>query len=175
VKLTTPRLTLRAPEEADATLLRDYFVRNAERFAPWEPRRSERVDDHRVWIAAHRGHSSTSDPIAFLAFEKDGNQLVAAIELDSFSRDRPLAASINYTVDATYEGRGFASEAVRAVAAHAFDVLKLDILSAYYHPNNLRSERLLGRAGFTTVARTDVIPGFERLMRPTVLAQRRAR
>jgi [ribosomal protein S5]-alanine N-acetyltransferase len=175
VTLTTARLTLRFPEEADAEALRDYFVRNDERFAPWEPQRSPSIDEHRAWIAARRGgRPSAREPLAFLAFETGGAELAGAIELDSFTFERPWSASINYTLDGSYEGRGLATEALLAVIEYAFTGLGLELLSAYYHPANARSERLLLRTGFTIVARTEVVPGFERLMRPNVLAQRRA-
>ena len=72
---------------------------------------------------------------------------------------------VSYTVDGAYEGRGYASEAVAAVIAYARDVLGLVRLTAYYEPANVRSERLLLRNGFSVIAQTPVVPGFERLMR----------
>jgi RimJ/RimL family protein N-acetyltransferase len=48
--------------------------------------------------------------------------------------------------------------------------LGLHALIAYYHPDNRRSERLLERNGFRVISRSPVVPGFEHLMRPHVLA-----
>ena len=77
---------------------------------------------------------------------------------------------VHYSVDGGYEGRGYAAEALAAVLAYAFDVLALDEISAYYHPDNARSGRLLQRLGFRVVAITPVPAGFEHLMKPQVWA-----
>jgi ribosomal-protein-alanine N-acetyltransferase len=163
--LVSPRLTLREPEAADAQALCDYYARNAARFAPWEPPRSDQVEEHAAWIAAHHGAGD-----AFLAFADDA--LAAIVTLDSFSREEPATASIAYTVDGAFEGQGYASEAVEAVVQHAFDALGLTEINAYYHPDNARSERLLRRLGFVEVARVATIPGLEGLLRPHVIARR---
>ncbi len=77
---------------------------------------------------------------------------------------------VHYTVDGAYEGRGYAGEAVRAVLDYAFDRLELDEVSAYYHPDNARSGRLLERLGFRVVSVTPAIPGFEHVMKPQAWA-----
>lgn len=48
-------------------------------------------------------------------------------------------------------GRGLASEAARAVIAHAFDRLGARALFAGHHPRNTASAALLGRLGFRYV------------------------
>ena len=45
-------------------------------------------------------------------------------------------------------GRGFATEAARAVIAHAFSICNASALFAGHHPNNVASERVLRRLGF---------------------------
>jgi L-amino acid N-acyltransferase YncA len=59
---------------------------------------------------------------------------------------------------------------VRRVITYARAELGLHALIAYYHPDNRRSERLLERNGFRVISRSPVVPGFEHLMRPHVLA-----
>jgi [ribosomal protein S5]-alanine N-acetyltransferase len=173
--MVTDRLTLRPPEEWDAEMLRDYYRRNAERFAPWEPDRPDEAAFHAAWIAAQREEQRRSGhPPAFLAFAADGRDLVGVVTLDGFSTEGAPSAMISYTVDGAYEGRGYASEAVGRVVRWAFEERGLAALSGYFHPDNSRSGKLLERLGFTVVSRTPVIPGFERLMRPQVIAVRRA-
>lgn len=173
--MVTDRLKLREPEDGDAETLRDYYRRNAERFAPWEPARPDDVAFHAAWIATQqdeRRHSGS--PPVFLAFAADTGELVAVVSLDGFDAGDPPGAMISYTVDGAYEGRGYASEAVGRVVRWAFEERGLGMLTAYFHPDNARSGNLLERLGFTIVARTPVVPGFERLMRPQVIAVRRA-
>jgi RimJ/RimL family protein N-acetyltransferase len=166
------RLTLREPESADAEALRDYYRRNAVRFSPWEPARSEALTEHREWIAARRSERRGDAATAFLAFDASGGGLAGVVTLSGFG-EQPRGASIDYTIDGAFEGRGYAYEAVTRVAGYAFETLGLEILTAYRHPENARSARLLERAGFSVVARTPVIPGLEHLMRPQVIAARR--
>jgi ribosomal-protein-alanine N-acetyltransferase len=173
--VTTDRLILRGPADGDAEPLRAYYRRNAERFAPWEPARPDDVRSHAEWIGAQAAEQRrTGFPPTFLAFAQDGGDLVAVVTLDGFSAEDPPSAMLSYTVDGAYEGRGYASEAVARVVRHAFEERGLAVLSAYYHPDNARSGKLLERLGFTVTARTPVIPGFEHLMRPRVVAVRRA-
>jgi len=173
--MTTERLILREPENADAEALRAYYRRNAERFARWDPARPDDLAFHQQWIEAKRAESLRSGQAgAWLAFAKDAGELVAVVTLDGFTSAEPRRAMLAYTVDGSYEGRGYASEAVACVIRFAFDRLGLGELSAYYHPDNARSAKLLERLGFTIVARAPAIPGFERFMRPQVLAVLRA-
>jgi RimJ/RimL family protein N-acetyltransferase len=171
--METARLRLRPPQAEDAEALRAYYRRNAERFAPWEPHRPDDLAFHAAWIAAQRTDADrTGFPSAFLAFAKEGSGLVGVVSLDGFNAEPPPGAMISYTLDGAYEGRGYASEAVGRVVRWAFEERGLALLTAYFHPDNARSGNLLERLGFTVVARTPVVPGFEHLMRPQVIAQR---
>lgn len=168
--LTTERLALRVPEAPDAAALRDYHVRNRERFAPWEPLFSDDVDEHARWIAAREAEARRAGYAAsFLVFA--GDVLAGQVNLIGFSSEPPPSAMLTYTIDGAFEGRGYAAEAVGRVVRYAFEQLALMRLWAHYHPANVRSERLLERLGFDVVARTPVIPGLEALMRPHVYAR----
>jgi len=169
---TGDRLILREPELGDAETLRDYYRRNAVRFAPWEPPRSEHLPEHRAWIEARRAARLGDAATAFLAFDAAGGELAGVVTLSGFS-EQPRGSSIEYTIDGAFEGRGFAYEAVTRVVDYAFETLRFEIVTAYRHPENERSGRLLERAGFSVVARTPVVPGLEHLMRPQVIAARR--
>lgn len=171
--MTTDRLRLREPETHDAESLRDYYRRNAERFAPWEPPHADEVAWHARWVDETAERRRAGSGASFLAFAASGD-LVGVVQLSGFSEEEPRTAMLSYTVDGEYEGRGYASEAVGRIVQYAFEELGLAALLAYYHPDNARSEALLQRLGFSVVARSPVIPGFEHLMRPQVVAERRA-
>jgi [ribosomal protein S5]-alanine N-acetyltransferase len=153
--MVTDRLTLRPPEEWDAEMLRDYYRRNAERFAPWEPDRPDEAAFHAAWIAAQcQEQRRSGHPPAFLAFAADGRDLVGVMALEGFSSEGEPSAMISYTVDGAYEGRGYASEAVGRVVRWVFEERGLAALSAYFHPDNARSGKLLERLGLMVVSRT---------------------
>ena len=62
--------------------------------------------------------------------------------------DNRTQAEIGFTVAAAYQGRGYAIEAVRRVLDHHFADKGLCRVSAECDARNLRSARLLERAGF---------------------------
>ncbi len=167
-------MRLREPDDGDVELVRAYYRRNAARFLPWEPVPADTTEAFRSWIGARRAESRAGGAVSFLAFSHGTDDLAAIVTLGGFSNEgEGPSAMVSYTVDGAFEGLGIASEAVRRVLLHARETLGLRSLSAYYHPDNARSERLLQRLGFVEVARTTAIPGFEHLMRPNVVAMLR--
>jgi len=162
-------LTLREPDVDDVELVRAYYRANAGRFAPFEPVPADTEQDFRAWLTLREAERRAGGA-AFLAFERGTGRLAAIVIVNGLSSDGAPSGMLSYTVEAAFEGRGYASEAVRCVIAYARAELGLSSLIAYYHPDNRRSERLLERNGFRVVARSPVVPGFEHLMRPHVLA-----
>ncbi|MDQ6943983.1 MAG: GNAT family N-acetyltransferase [Candidatus Eremiobacteraeota bacterium] len=168
--METDRLRLREPDDADGEVLRDYFRRNAARFGAWEPVVSDTAADIKGWIAAKRADRHNGRPSCFIAFDRGTGSLAGMVSLNGFSSQAEASAMLSYSVDGAFERRGYATEAVRRVIAYAVEDLGLRSLSAYYHPDNARSARLLERLGFSIVAYTPVVPGFEHMIRPLVVA-----
>jgi [ribosomal protein S5]-alanine N-acetyltransferase len=163
------RIVLREPEESDVETLRAYHRRNAERFARWDAVPGDDVAAHLQWIREHRGSRRRGEPVAFLAFERTGTALIGVTALSGFNADPP-SAMISYSIDATYEGKGYAYEMVSRMLRHAFEALELASVTASVRVGNERSLKLLTRLGFAVIARSPEIPGLERLFHPHVLA-----
>jgi ribosomal-protein-alanine N-acetyltransferase len=171
LRLETPRLVLREPNDDDAPALLAYHMRNEPRFAPWEPKRGTEVAQHLQWIQWRRAEGEADRARTFLACDRaEPAVLVGSVNLDAVSRGSESSAMLSYSVDGAYEGRGYAREAVSAVIAWTFDELGVESLTATYDPANARSGGLLARLGFRIVAQSAAIPGMERLMRAQVLA-----
>ena len=171
LRLATDRLILREPVPDDAPTLLAYHMRNAERFAPWEPKAGTEVAQHAQWIAWRRTETDAGNALTLLAFDRAApGALVAVVNLDGFTRAPQRTAMLSYTVDGAYEGKGYAREACEALIAHAFETLDLESLNATYDVANARSGGLLARLGFTVVASTPAVPGMERLMRAQSVA-----
>jgi ribosomal-protein-alanine N-acetyltransferase len=170
--MVSERLVLREPLETDAALLLAYHARNAARFAPWGPAPPGALSEHVSWIVWRREQSAGARARSFLAFDRAvPQQLAGLVNLDAIEREPEPSAMLSYSVDAAYEGRGYASEAVAAVVAHAFDALALVRLVAHYHPANERSGALLRRLGFAVeAAAPEIPPALRSLMRPQVMA-----
>ncbi|MGP6156786.1 MAG: GNAT family N-acetyltransferase [Vulcanimicrobiaceae bacterium] len=170
--LVTDRLLLREPVDADAALLLAYHARNAERFAPWDPRRPDALSEHLRWIVWRRQQSAQGSGRSFLAFDRAvPAKLAGVVNLDAIGNEAEPNALLGYSLDGAYEGRGYACEAAAAVVAYAFDELRLTRLIAHYDPANERSGALLRRLGFVVEAvAADVPPALRTLMRPQVMA-----
>jgi len=54
---------------------------------------------------------------------------------------------IGWRLSADHWGRGLATEGARAVARHAFEVLRLDALVSFTAPANIRSRRVMEKIG----------------------------
>ena len=157
-QLETERLVLREPVADDAPALQAYHVRNRERLERWDPPRGTELAQHVSWIAWRSAESGAGRARSWLAFDRaDPSAVAGEVQLDSITPAPQHNAMIAYSVDAAYEGKGYAREAVAAVIAYAFGALALHTLSATYDPANERSGGLLRRLGF-------VVEGYARDM-----------
>jgi len=98
---------------------------------------------------------SRGELVRFIAFERDGDDIVGSIDLLSIRRGVSQSAVLGYSIDATHEGRGYATESAAAMVRYAFDVLNLHRLQTSYQPTNERSGRVLRKLGF-------VVEGYAR-------------
>ncbi len=158
LRLETPRLILREPEEGDAPALLAYHLRNEERFARWEPDRAKDVAPYVRWAQWRRTESAARQGLSLLALDRGvSDALVAVVNLYGLSSGAMHSGMLGYSLDGAYEGRGYAREAIAAMIAYAFDTLNLHRVTANYQPANERSGGLLRRLGF-------VVEGYARDM-----------
>jgi ribosomal-protein-alanine N-acetyltransferase len=135
-----------------------YYDRNRAHLERWEPSRSPDFYtlEHHVRDAERSAIATTNEECArFVVFERDGEEVVALVNLWNIRRGVVQAAVVGYSVDARREGRGYATEAVKAVVAYAFGTLNLHRLETSYQPTNERSGRVLRKLGF-------VVEGYAR-------------
>ena len=140
VVLETERLTLRQPTLADVkaiTCLAD-DVRIAEntRFIP-HPYRLRDAED---FIAAVTAPGSTN---TVFVIELDG----APIGMVGLDRSKP-AAELGYWIGVDYWGRGYATEAARAMIDYAFEEFDIDAIHAGARVINPASRKILEKCGF---------------------------
>jgi RimJ/RimL family protein N-acetyltransferase len=137
--LETERLTLRAPRLGDVKAIARFA--NDRRVAENTVRLPHpyRADDAERFVATvNRQHGEATFVIAL-----DGEPIGACgVEL------RENAAEIGYWLGVPYWGRGYATEAVRAVIDHAFGDLGHKTLAAGARVSNPASRRVLEKCGF---------------------------
>lgn len=143
---------LRAPE------LRDYQewadLREASRafLTPWEP----------TWAADETSRSSfryklrryaedARDDKAYALFvwREGDDALVGGVTLSNVRRGVAQTGSLGYWAGVSFAGKGYITAAVHAVTRYAFEELELHRVEAACQPDNIASQRVLMKAGFT--------------------------
>ncbi len=155
VHIETERLVLTMPAATEARRLVDYFLRNQDHLAPWEPVRSRDFYTEGFWavqLEESRRELADDRALRLVLFPK-GDPSWPAIGVANFTgiiRGAFHACLLGYSLDQAHQGKGLMYEALEAAIRFAFDDLRLHRIMANYQPTNLRSARLLRRLGFVT-------------------------
>ena len=70
------------------------------------------------------------------------------LPVEDLERSKAFYTALGYALGTAYWGRGYMTEAVRAVTRFGFEKMLLDLISATCYPDNLRSRRVLEKCGF---------------------------
>ncbi|MBC2884623.1 GNAT family N-acetyltransferase [Ochrobactrum sp. CM-21-5] len=145
------KIYLREPMMTDFAAWSSLREQSRAFLAPWEPiwpdddltksafrHRLRRFHDE---IAAGSAHP-------FFIFRASDKQLVGGITLGNIRRGVGQNGMIGYWSGAPFAGKGYMTEALSLVIPFAFDQLRLHRLEAACIPHNVRSIRLLEKAGF---------------------------
>lgn len=165
--LTTERLTLRAPAEADFELYAALYAseRSAGIGGP--------LDRRAAWrgFAAELGHWILRGYGFWMADVTASGETVGQVGL--WNPEGWSEVELGWAMFDGSEGKGYAFEAAQAIRTHAYETLGWGPLSSVIVPGNTRSEALARRLGATPErewlspsGRTGVIwrhPGKERL------------
>ncbi len=143
---TTERLTVRAMLPSDATTFAHYRNQvDVARYQDWELPYTRDLADHLIDEVKGIDGPVPGEWVQ-LAIDDGRRALVGdlALYVDAGSR----TAMIGYTIDPTFQGRGYATEAVGALIDRLFERLDLHRVSATLDPANVASARVLERLGF---------------------------
>jgi RimJ/RimL family protein N-acetyltransferase len=102
-------------------------------------------DDARIFLALDAAESAAGDAVRF-AVRLDGEGLIGVVGLQQIARDR-LRAELGYWIGVPWWGKGYATEAARAVVRYGFDELGLHKIHAHYLTRNPASGKVLERVG----------------------------
>lgn len=150
--LRTDRLVLRASDPAFAEAAADYYRRNREAHARWNPPQTDAtfsVEGQRERLAGNAAAIAAGTLVGWWLFAREApHRAIGQIHLSQIARGPFCNAMLGYSIDTEHEGRGLMREALEAVLADAFDRVGLHRLQANVRPENLRSLALLDRLGF---------------------------
>jgi RimJ/RimL family protein N-acetyltransferase len=101
--------------------------------------------DARMFLALDAVERAAGSAVRF-AVRPDGESLIGVVGLHGVDRDRQ-SAELGYWIGVPWWGRGYATEAARAVVRYGFDELGLHKIHAHYLTRNLASGKVLERIG----------------------------
>ncbi|WP_417561917.1 GNAT family N-acetyltransferase [Microbacterium sp.] len=142
--------SLRPLEIGDVPALTALLRANREHLRPWEPTRAESFftepeQERRAHNARDEMDAGTSVP--FLVVTE--GEILGRLTLSGIVRGALQSCSVGYWIRADRLGEGHATRAVRLALAYAFAQLKLHRVQAETLAENVASQSVLQRNGFT--------------------------
>lgn len=154
--ITTPRLRIRRFRDDDVPLLVAY--RSDPEIARYQGWTDFDEAQARAFVATLRAGRPgvPGEWYQFAIAPLSGDTLIGDIGLRVDAGD-PTVADIGYTLATAHQGRGLASEAVRAVIDYAFCTLGVATIQATVDDRNLRSLALARRLGMREEAAVETV------------------
>jgi ribosomal-protein-serine acetyltransferase len=133
-------------QSCHAEALFQLYERNRSRFELWMPYLSHQhsAADTRTFILEWLARFGNERGV--LCGMWHGGALAGEVSVRIRDTDN---ASLAYVIDKDFEGRGLVTRSVRAITQYAFDVWKQRRIELRCSPENLRSQAVAERAGFT--------------------------
>jgi aminoglycoside 6'-N-acetyltransferase len=158
--IPTERLELHRSRPEDAETISGYRSDpDVHRYQGWE-----RVDPDGIRAEieemARRSPGEPGGWVQLSVFERDGGRLVGDIGL-SPAEGEPSVIRVGYTIAPAFQGLGYATEAIRALVAYAFDTLGADVVRAYASAENDPSIRVAEKVGMRLIERIEHREGDE--------------
>ncbi len=152
--LTTARLRVAHVRPGYESETVDFFTRNRQHFARWDPPAPADFYSIGFW---ERSVVRSVDDFAsdravrldlFDGHRPDSRVVIGRLGFSQIFRGPFQSCILGYQIDAAYEGRGLMHEALAAAIGYMFEVKALHRIQANHLPENGRSAALLKRLGF---------------------------
>lgn len=161
--IETRRLLLRQMERSDADDMYDYARRqDTSRYLLWSPHPS--LAYTRSYLTMIGRFYRKGQFFDWAVIEKVSGRMIGTCGFTRLSEQHHVG-EIGYVLNPDYHGRGYATEAVRAVIDYGFGVLDLNRIEGRYMAENIPSRRVMERCGLT----------FEGIQREVMLVKGRYR
>jgi ribosomal-protein-alanine N-acetyltransferase len=145
-KLETERLILRQLDIQDENEI--FQLRSDDRIQEFLDRpKANTIEDAKRFIEKIIKGINGNECLYWAITIKNEKKLIGTICLWSFSLEKN-SAEIGYELLPDFQGKGFMQEAIKEIVHYGFNVLKLDTIEAYTHPNNIKSIKSAEQNGF---------------------------
>ena len=155
-ELTTPHglaigegLSVRLLTIEDMREVRDYYLRNREHLAPWEPLRMDDYfleENFKSMLTCQIEDSLKGLSQRFGIFEKA--RVMGVISYTNIVKGAFMACNVGYSIDAELQGRGLMQKALWQTLGYMFEYVGMNRVMANYMPRNISSSRVLKKLGF---------------------------
>jgi ribosomal-protein-alanine N-acetyltransferase len=88
-----------------------------------------------------------NDTIFWIITLNGDTKIAGCISLWKLDKERHRG-EVGYTLDTIYHNKGIMTEALALVLDYGFNTMKLEVIEAYTHRENIASRRMLERKGF---------------------------
>ncbi len=156
-RIDTERLILRCPRRGDGAAVNAAVIASLEELSPWMPWAGAvpTLEESEAHCRRQQGRFILREDLVMLIFERDASggegEFVGGAGLHRI--DWTLRRfEIGYWRKTGHAGRGIVTEAVTALARMAFDDLDARRVEIRMDDNNVRSQKVAERAGFTLEA-----------------------
>lgn len=155
-QIDTPRLRLRPYGPDMAFAFWQLIDQNRARLLPDFPDRTTAVvtlkdAERRLRALVYQWNSG--ELYSFGIWRKDTDDYLGDITLRRLTKGK-LLAEVGYYLDASAEGQGIATEALKAVLQFAFRELRMESVNLRCGVDNQKSQRIAERCGFTQLKTT---------------------
>jgi ribosomal-protein-alanine N-acetyltransferase len=145
------KVMLRVPVASDYTAWATLRRESRAFLERWEPRWAPDELERTSWrhrLGRYREDYAQGTAIAFFIFEGESGKLAGGITLANIRHGVSQSGHIGYWIGERYANRGLMTDAVNVLVRFAFDRLRLHRIEAACIPDNVRSMRVLEKAGF---------------------------
>lgn len=141
--LTTDRLLIRPPRLDDAEAIFERYAQDPEvtRYLIWRPHRS--LDETRTFLGGYIAQGEDEHQYSWVTVRRADELLLGTITL----RVYPPTTEVGYTVAKPDWGRGYGTEALRAVVHFGLALPDVFRIQATCHVDNHASARIMDKVG----------------------------
>ena len=152
--LSTARLVLRPIRAEDARSIWPHVSDpDISRYMSWDPHES--IEQTNAFIAEAVERRSRGTALTWVVTDRTSGELFGLASLIAVLRThralRYDKAELAYWIGKPYQGRGYATEACRAIIGYAFEGLRLHKLTVAHDDLNEASKRLIETLGFRKI------------------------
>jgi ribosomal-protein-alanine N-acetyltransferase len=152
IRLETPRLVLKSFNKNDAGPYYNFLMKTAEFLKQWSPKYETDyfvLAHHKKRFEQLEKETQEGRYIKFGVYNKnDLNTVIGSISFSGIIHGPFKSCYLGYRIDEKENGKGYATEAVKAGVNYAFNTLNLQRIEANVIPHNIASIRVVEKLGF---------------------------